>query len=131
GANRRRLGSLHRWPSGEWQQTVNLPLLASYGGSNPPLCTRYPSFRVKRASEAFGHCVGRLCRPRSACVEHTAGSKDSTGDVRNPGSVRGKEHCAPERRDAPERPEEISKRAFRAARLTGILCESFSFRMHH
>ena len=34
---------LDRWPSGQWQQAVNLPLLASYGGSNPPLSTTWKS----------------------------------------------------------------------------------------
>ena len=31
--------NLDRWLSGQKQQTVNLPALAAYGGSNPPLST--------------------------------------------------------------------------------------------
>ena len=36
-----------RWLSGQKQQTVNLPALAVYGGSNPPLSTRFETSNSK------------------------------------------------------------------------------------
>ena len=42
-------------PSGQWEQTVNLPAQA-FEGSNPSLCTRRGSSSVGRASAFQAEC---------------------------------------------------------------------------
>ena len=82
-----------RWPSGQWQQAVNLPLLASYGGSNPPLSTmirtEIRNLRLEKGEEdAFSTFELRVSRARGArradvaqLVEHVLGKDGVSGSI--------------------------------------------------
>src|SRR5947208_13509393 len=47
-----------RWLSGQKQQAVNLPALAVYGGSNPPLSTRRWKSETRKSKLAKTAWVG-------------------------------------------------------------------------
>ncbi len=85
-----------RWPSGQWQQAVNLPAYA-YGGSNPPLPTgsaplagiaqlveQQPSKLWVAGSSPVSRLMGKTITPkspRSSEVEHLLGKEVVMGSI--------------------------------------------------
>ena len=92
GARQRQTTTVERYPSGQREQTVNLPASA-YGGSNPPLSTIFPVVARVRDSQVTksGDRVGGVFAGIAQLVRASAFQAEGRGfESRFPLSTRGR-----------------------------------------